>query len=66
MESLIDEHGHIFDPSDFKLYQTLSQSDFNNINDLLFGTIIITDYEHQELYAFIGNLWEQHDTHVVR
>ena len=44
-------------PSDFELYQTLSQSDFNNMNDLLFGTIIVEgNYEQQELNAFIGNL----------
>ena len=27
-------------PSDFELYQTLSQSLFYNMNDILFGTII--------------------------
>ena len=54
-------------PSDFELYQTLSQSDFNNMNDLLFGTIIVTgNYEWQELNAFIANLWAHHfNTHIV-
>ena len=48
-------------PSDFELYQTLSQSDFNNMNDLLFGTIIVTgNYEWQELNAFFANLWAHH------
>ena len=40
-------------PSDFELYQTLSQSHY----DVLFGTIIVTgNYEQQELHAFIANL----------
>ena len=54
-------------PSDFELYQTLSQSDFNNMNDLLFGTIIVTgNYEWQELNAFIAKLWAHHfNTHIV-
>ena len=55
-------------PSDFELYQTLSQSDFNNMNDLLFGTIIVSgNYECQELNAFIANLWAHHfNTHIVQ
>ncbi len=44
------EYRDFLTPSDFELYQTFSQSDFNNINDLLFGTIIVTgNYERQEL-----------------
>ncbi len=35
-------------PSDFEFYQKLSQSDFNNMNDLLFGNTFVTgNYEHQ-------------------
>ena len=54
-------------PSDFELYQTLSQSDFNNMDDLLFDTIIVTgNYERQELNSFIANLWAHHfNTHIV-
>ena len=53
--------------SDFELYQTLSQSDFKNMNDCLFGTIIVTgNYEWQELNAFITNLWAHHvNTHIA-
>ena len=55
-------------PSDFNLHQALSQSDFNNMNDLLIGTIIVTEnYEWQEHNAFIANLLAHHfNTHIVR
>ena len=55
-------------PSNFELYQTLSQSDFNNMNDLLLGTIIVTgNYGCQELNVCIANLWVHHfNTHIVQ
>jgi len=62
-------HSHIMlIPSDFQLYQTLSHSDFNNLNDFLYGTIIVTgNYERQELNTFVAKLWACHfKTHVVR
>ena len=47
--------GVMFNPSDFKLYQTLSHSGFNNLNDFLYGTIIVTrNYERQELNTFVA------------
>ena len=45
-------------PSDFKLYQTLSHSDLNNLNNFFHGTIIVTgNCECQELNAFVAKLW---------
>ena len=37
------------------------------MNDLMFGTIIVTgNYEWEELNAFIANLWAHHfNTHIV-
>ena len=69
IENLNKMHsGVMLTPSDFKLYKTLSHSDFNNLNDFLYGTIIVTgNYERQELNASIVNLWAHHfNTHVVR
>jgi len=69
METLNKMHsGIMLTPSDFKLYETLSHSDFNNLNDFLYGTIIVTgNYERQELNVFIANIWAHHfNTHVVR
>ena len=50
VENLNKVHsGVMLTPSDFELYQTLLHSDFNNLNDFLYGTIIVTgNYERQE------------------
>jgi hypothetical protein len=55
-------------PKDLEIYQTVSQSKLNQLEDLLFATIIVTgNYERQELNAFVANLWAHYfHTHVIR
>jgi hypothetical protein len=47
--------------SDFKIYKTLSQCSLENLNDVIYGTIIVTrNGIHQKINAFIANLWAHH------
>jgi hypothetical protein len=60
--------GQTINPRDFDLYRTVSESDLKNLDEFLFGTIIVTgNYERQELNSYMANLWAKHfNTHVIR
>jgi hypothetical protein len=60
--------GHTITPQDFDLYRTVSASDMKNLDEFLFGTIIVTgNYERQELNSYMATLWAKHfNTHVIR
>ena len=55
-------------PSDLNLYKTLTESDINDPNELLYSTIIVTgNHERQELNAYVAGVWaRKFSTHVIR
>jgi len=62
-------NGSKMTPSDLNLYKTLSRSDLNDINEILYARIIVTgNYERQELNVFVAaGIWARHfRTHVIR